>query len=473
MPKEAKAFKEGSGWAMRRRILGQDLYVSGKTSALAARKEMEALVSSLKGEKKPFGLGSQLTTLGQALQDFALVHLPRLKGARQEKDRINRYLRSIGLDIAELREPAPRDAAKKEDEPQQGKRGRRYFDVELVATTPHAPRKFPRGLKRHRESQALNCFESDRLRMLLAGTAVGKVTRHQVQRLMDRLTAEGASPATVALERALLRRFFNYAHRTWHWSDVQDNPAQGLTLPAVDETPRLEGLLSAEDEERLMAAALGHCRSEQFAPLLELLVETGMRTSEPLDECLRWKHVDLEARLLRLEDSKTGAGNVPLTLRAVEALQRLKALGNGAPEEKVVSMSYEALKACFRRACEHAGLKDVQLYDLRRTAACRLALESGNIFLVKELLRHKTLEMSARYTKALGAGNVVEYFKKREQEQAHGGEVAKCVAPKLDAQAVPDQVHHEPPCDARLESPAASRIVSREGSVVAVRFGTR
>lgn len=280
MPKQAKPFKEGAGWAMRRRILGQDLYVCGQKSATAARQEMEKLVDSLKGEKKPFGLGSQLTTLGQALQDFGRVHLPRLKGARQEKDRINRYLRCIGLDVVELREPAPRQGTEKDGVVEKGKRGRRYFDVELVATGFNAPRKIPRGLKQHRKDQALNSFESDRLRMLLAGTAVGKVTRHQVQRLMDRLTEEGASPATVALERALLRRFFNYAHRTWHWSDLRDNPAQGLTLPPVDETPRMSGLLSVEDEQRLLAAAMEHCRGEHVAPLLELLVETGRALSK-------------------------------------------------------------------------------------------------------------------------------------------------------------------------------------------------
>ena len=47
-------------------------------------------------------------------------------------------------------------------------------------------------------------------------------------------------------------------------------------------------------------------------------------------------------------------------------------------------------------ACERAGIKDLKIHDLRHTAATRMALKTGNVFLVKALTGHKTMEMLNR-----------------------------------------------------------------------------
>ena len=42
MPKKAAPFKQAGGWAMRRRVHGQEFYASDKPSAAAAEKEIAA-----------------------------------------------------------------------------------------------------------------------------------------------------------------------------------------------------------------------------------------------------------------------------------------------------------------------------------------------------------------------------------------------------------------------------------------------
>jgi len=55
MAKVAKPYEEGSGWSLRRRVFGQDLFVSGHASGAAAKKAMDKLVTGLEELGKPKG----------------------------------------------------------------------------------------------------------------------------------------------------------------------------------------------------------------------------------------------------------------------------------------------------------------------------------------------------------------------------------------------------------------------------------
>ena len=68
MAKQSKPYKEGKTWSMRRRVLGQDLYVSGKDTKTDAAEAMKALVDPLIQRGRPKGWGPLDTTVAQALQ---------------------------------------------------------------------------------------------------------------------------------------------------------------------------------------------------------------------------------------------------------------------------------------------------------------------------------------------------------------------------------------------------------------------
>jgi integrase len=403
----ARPYEEGGAFAMRKRYEGHDIYVSGCKTAAAAKKKVRARQTQIDANVKPTGLGSDRTTLAQALQDYAMARLPFMKGAVQEARRMNHYLRYARLDIlvatpieetAQAAQPVQAAPVKK------GKSAKKatgaFFKITLAPADPE--RKMANGLAAHRRAQLTANADTEKFRAVLADTAVGEVTRALIQGLMDTMRSEGNAPATIALERSMLRVLYFYAFRTWKWTQLADNPATGLKMPEVN---NIRKRVMSQGEQELLDQALSTCRRDMVAPVLTLLRETAMRSSEPLQRAT-WGDVNWERKVLTLQDSKSGPREVPLSPLALAALREL---GPGEPGEAMVKITYESLRASWQRACERAGIEDLTLHDLRRTGATRLALKSGNIFLVQSLTGHKTLKMVERYVD-VRADDVVKFM---------------------------------------------------------------
>ena len=430
----AKAKEKGGRWSMRQLYCGADLYVSGYKTRGEAEKAMTARVAEINPDRPPSGLGPHRTMVAQALQDYGMERLRFNKGAMQEVNRINRYLRAAGLELLSAKRRCNVAAAAAEvaqgdlddhddldnycdyggDEEDDGGAGGDhqgkavYFKVTLVPFTQE--RAVPAGLGGHRRKLKTATSKSDSLRGRLAATAVAKVTRHQVQGLIDALRQDGRGPATIGLERAVLRRLFNYARTGWSWPGLADNPASGLTMPKV--ANERDRVMSADEEVRL-DEAMTECRNQLVAPTLKLLTETAMRSSEPLTYAT-WGDVNWAGNTLRLRDSKTLQRDVALSPRALEALRELRKHSSGEPTAPLVEITYEALKAAWQRACKRAGVAELKIHDLRHTAATRMALESGNLFLVQAMTGLKTLSQLTRYVNVKPAD--VAAFMHRHQD---------------------------------------------------------
>ncbi|MBA3597983.1 MAG: site-specific integrase [Methylibium sp.] len=398
------------------------MYESGHTTSAAAKQAIERRVGVLERLGKPRGLGPHRTTFAQALQDYGLERLPLQKGALQEANRINKFLRAAGLATLSVKRvnSSSSQAASSSVEAHaltdgadvdpdgdvagqgDGSRAGRgcHCTVELAAV--RVARRVPRGLGVHRKKLAAKTTQSDHLRARLSGMTVADVAPHHVQSLMNALSMEGQRAATVHLERAVIRRLFNYAAKNWNWCEPARNPGAGLEMPTVDNGR--ERVMSHEEQARLEEAVQG-CRNKLVGPTLTLLRESAMRSSEPLEHA-RWRDVDWDLKILALSDGKTGKRDVPLSPLAIAALRQLESLGGGEKDDPIVHISYEALKASWELVCRRAGVKGLRLQDLRHTAATRMALMTGNIFLVQALTGHKTLSQVTRYVNVT-AGDVV------------------------------------------------------------------
>lgn len=377
----AKAVRVGKTWTARLRRSGHDVYETGhRTRAdaeLAAAKEL----ARRKAMSDPFGKGPQKTSFAFALRDYAKSKLPYMKGAKQEISRINSYLRLAKLPTIKVI-------------PVEGKHAR--FEVVFEQWTPE--RAIPKGLHAHRKQLVVKTADSMRLRAVLATKMVGDISRYDIQQIVNKMRDEGSEAATIGLERSLLRAFFNYAHKKWSW-DIPDNPATGLDMPAINNAR--ERVLSEEEQVRL-DEALSECRNRLVLPVMTLLRETAMRASEPLEHAT-WGDVCWDEFILKLRDSKTDKRDVPLS---PAALQALRDIGPGEPDEKIVKVTYESLRAAWGRACERANIKNLNIHDLRHTGATRMALKTANIFLVQALTGHKTLQMVERYVNVKAADAV-------------------------------------------------------------------
>ena len=74
----------------------------GYPSSAAARRAAEAERVAVEQNGQPQGLGPHRTPLAVAFADYARERLPFLKGARQDANRINQYLRACGLPVIHL-----------------------------------------------------------------------------------------------------------------------------------------------------------------------------------------------------------------------------------------------------------------------------------------------------------------------------------------------------------------------------------
>lgn len=139
---------------------------------------------------------------------------------------------------------------------------------------------------------------------------------------------------------------------------------------------------------------------------------TGMRLGELL--ALTWAEVDFYTGTLTIRRAKSGEGRrVPMNAVVRETLQalrqeqiqaaRVRAEGEreilspyvfGSREGTVFQNFYRDWYAALTRA----ELHDLRPHDLRHTFASRLVMAGVDLLTVKELLGHKTLAMTLRYS---------------------------------------------------------------------------
>ena len=197
---------------------------------------------------------------------------------------------------------------------------------------------------------------------------------------------------------ALLSKMMNLAE-AWGVRTVGANPCKHVKR--FQERKR-ERFLSEAELARL-GAALAQAETAATEPAaainaIRLLALTGCRLSEILT--LRWEHVDLPGSHLMLPDAKAGARSVPLGAAAKRLLAALARGGEyvfpapNAPDQPVAVRLTESVWARLRKA---AGIADARLHDLRHTAGTYAGHSGANAFLVRDLLGHRTLAMTARY----------------------------------------------------------------------------
>jgi integrase len=178
---------------------------------------------------------------------------------------------------------------------------------------------------------------------------------------------------------------------------MPQSPAAGL--PKL-KTRKLDRYLSA-DEFRAMGEALAAMEAgganPRFVAAVRLLALTGCRRNEVAR--LRWAEVNLEAGVLRLAETKTGARLVPLAAEA-------RALLAGMPRVEGSPWVFPAargegpiagLPKFFAGLCRRAGLAGVTLHTLRHSLASTAVASGASLYLVGKALGHASAATTQRY----------------------------------------------------------------------------
>ena len=263
------------------------------------------------------------------------------------------------------------------------------------------------GLVRHRSGDAykpsaLRGYEhSLRARLLpaLGGAKLNDIRRSDVQRLVNRMMADGLGPSTVRNSLMPLRAIYRQALAL---DEVAVNPTSGVQLPAV--RGKRERIASPAEAEQLIAALPQRDRA-----IWATAMYAGLRSGEL--QALTDELVDLDINLIRVHwswDPKEGrvapksrAGRrtvpVPAALRK-HLLEHRLARGRrgglffGRPDGR--PFSNQSLSQRATRTWRAGGLDPIGLHECRHTFASLMIAAGVNAKALSTFLGHASVTIT-------------------------------------------------------------------------------
>jgi integrase len=318
-------------------------------------------------------------------------------GAPWTPETARREARRLLGEIAAGRDPADARAARKGC-PTFSEFAERYLSEHvLVSKKPRSAEEDRRNLARH----ILPAFG----RRLITEITPADVAKFQ--------GSKSGTPIAANRCLALMSHMFNLAER-WGFRPPRSNPCAHVAK--YPERAR-ERMLSPQELARLGSALattsagyprkfnLEHPAFRQPSPedwraiaVVKLLIFTGARLSETLG--LRWDQLDLQRKISRLSDSKTGSKTIYLTEPALEVLRAVPRFDNSPfvlPGDRD-GRHYSGVQKAWRRIRALAGLQDVRLHDLRHTHASEAVSAGESLYIVGKILGHTRAATTQRYS---------------------------------------------------------------------------
>lgn len=210
------------------------------------------------------------------------------------------------------------------------------------------------------------------------------------------------SPATLNRMRSSLSAVLGFAKRQRLMPKGWVNPV--LQVEALPENNARTRFLSTEERSRLLAA----CKAAT-APKLLLLVLMALTTGARRGELLGLRHadIDIEGASAYVRRGKNGEPRVlpltPVVIRMIEAL------GKKDPQTLIFCGRRGAdqvfeFDTAWRTAMRKASLENFRFHDLRHSCASYLAQSGASLLEIADVLGHKSLDVTRRYSHLTVAG---------------------------------------------------------------------
>jgi site-specific recombinase XerD len=240
--------------------------------------------------------------------------------------------------------------------------------------------------------------------------ALAEIRTPDLRRFLAEEATHRPAPSSQARTVAALRCFFRFCVESDYLerdpAHVLRTPKKREALPDVLDRRELSRLLDVPGQEGVWTR-LHAGKAERDRLLLALFAYSGLRRSELLSvDC---DDVDLDRRLIRVRNAKGGRervvpihpGLVPLFLAyaAVRPQTGEDALFLGVHGKR---LSANIMAITFRRYATAAGVnkrKRITPHTLRHVFATELLSAGANLRQIQELLGHKHLDSTQRYTR--------------------------------------------------------------------------
>ncbi len=239
------------------------------------------------------------------------------------------------------------------------------------------------------------------LNPFLGDLKLNLISRISLNSLLDKMEKAHLSNRSKNYAIALTRQIFNFAIKHDLYSGI--NPASKFDELKKEDNSRMK-FLSEEDLNNLLDELKKHSYLVYLMALIS--ADCGLRAGEIFK--LTWADINLEKRLMLLRDTKNGTDRYAyMTKRVQEELSKLnqdegnKLLFTSRNGEQIKHIS-----RTFERAVKTLGInkgitdrkQKIVFHSLRHTYASRLVDKGVPIYEVKELLGHKDIKMTIRYS---------------------------------------------------------------------------
>ena len=264
-----------------------------------------------------------------------------------------------------------------------------------------------KDLRRSRHTILGDRGTGNRLISGLGNKTLRSLKREDIEEYRDaRLQKVGSSG--ILQDMSMLSQIYEMARVVWRLEGLE-YPGKDVKRPPAP--PNRKTILS----EHQFPLLLDECKASKqtmLYPLVFLLINTGMRPEEAV--LLRWKAVNLAGGFLDLTKTKTDPRRVPLSVPVIEMLGTMQGQSGKCSADLVFvpesvtrkdkPSSY--FRRSFENACTRAGINTpetatgdrVTLYTLRHCAATYLIMAGVDIRTVADILGHKNIGMTMRYT---------------------------------------------------------------------------
>jgi integrase len=230
------------------------------------------------------------------------------------------------------------------------------------------------------------------------GTDIAKLQSDKLNSHRSKRRAEGVNVTTLNRDRTALIALLNHAVEA---GVLEVNPLQRFKKLPEPADPRVRFL--EVSERRQFMNALEE-QPDYMQTLVQLALFTGMRRGELF--ALTWPEVNLRRGEITVRASTAKANKtrvIPLPAPALDMLKAWKAKQPVTDIRQHVFLNpdtgkpFAGIKRRWRALVRTADVQDFRFHDCRHDYASRLVQSGVDLYRVKELLGHSSIEMTQRY----------------------------------------------------------------------------
>ncbi len=241
--------------------------------------------------------------------------------------------------------------------------------------------------KQHKKSWVSDEYHIKHFNSVFKNKHLFEITAQDIEHFKMERQKE-VSKSTVNRQMGVLRIIFNKAVA---WGKLDKTP-----MKSVKFFQEPEGRLRFLEKDEI-TKLIDNC-DKTLRPIVVLALHTGMRRGEIFN--LQWQDIDFKRNIITLLDTKNGKPRkVPMNQLVVTALKEIAKNTNST-----YIFCYEDgqrirdVRKSFLTSLRKSGIKDFHFHDLRHTFASQLVMAGVDLNTVRELLGHKDITMTLRYS---------------------------------------------------------------------------